>query len=101
MIEIFGVVMVDMHLTPDTTASMLEEALARGLTVPVYIVAVSSDGQVIAVAFEEPGRPCRTLCTYPTGTDFLLPLNLYLSDDRGEAIRAIIEADSEKMVWVN
>ena len=90
-----------MELTPATFALMFEHAEAQGLKLPMYLVAVSSNGQVIAGVLENEGQPCRILCSHITEGGFILPVNVYISDPAGQAIRAVLETSAPEPRWVN
>ena len=100
--------------------SMIEHALASGLSLPLYMVLVSVNGQVAALRYDQ-GHPgpgsgertpdwhggeleCTGLCEYiPDGILALwdhLPINVFFSDSAGKAIRAVLEADGQPK-WIN
>jgi hypothetical protein len=100
--------------------SMIEHALASGLSLPLYMVLVSVNGQVAALRYDQghsdPGSGERTpgwhggdlhstgLCEYiPDGIPALwdqLPINVFFSDSAGKATRAVLEADGQPK-WIN
>jgi hypothetical protein len=100
--------------------SMIEHALASGLSLPLYMVLVSVSGQVIALRYDQdhpgPGSGERIpggnggdlhstrLCDYiPDGILALwdqLPINVFFADSAGKATRAVLEADGQPK-WVN
>jgi len=100
--------------------SMIEHALASGLSLPLYMVLVSVNGQVAALRYHQghpsPGSGERTpggndsdlhstrLCEYiPDGIPALwdkLPINVFFSDSAGKATRAVLEADGQPK-WIN
>jgi hypothetical protein len=100
--------------------SMIEHALASGLSLPLYVVLVSVNGQVAALRYRQ-GHPssgagegtpswhggdlgCTRLCEYiPDGIPALwdqLPINVFFSDSAGKATRAVLEADGQPK-WIN
>jgi hypothetical protein len=100
--------------------SMIEHALASGLSLPLYIVLVSVNGQVAALRCDQgnpsPGSGERTpawngddlhstsLCEYiPDNIPALwdqLPINVFFSDSAGKATRAVLEDDGQPK-WIN
>jgi|SRR5580693_3206018 hypothetical protein len=100
--------------------SMIEHALASGLSLPLYVVLVSVYGQVTALRYDRghpgPGSGERTpgwngidlhsmrLCEYiPDDIPALwdkLPINVFFSDSAGKATRAVLEADGQPK-WTN
>jgi hypothetical protein len=100
--------------------SMIEHALASGLSLPLYLVLVSVNGQVAALRYDR-GHPspgsgertpgwngvdlhCTRLCEYiPDDIPALwdqLPINVFFSDSTGKATRAVLEADGQPK-WIN
>jgi hypothetical protein len=100
--------------------SMIEHALASGLSLPLYMVLVSANGQVAALRYDQ-GHPspesgertpgwhggdlkCTGLCEHiPDGVTALwdqLPINVFFSDSAGKASRAVLEADGQPK-WIN
>ena len=67
-----------MLLTPETFTLMFEHVEANGLNLPFYIVCVSSNGQVLAAAFEKESEPYCILCSHSTAGEFILPYQLLL-----------------------
>jgi hypothetical protein len=100
--------------------SMIEHAIANGLSLPLYMVLVSVNGQVTALRYDRdhpgPGSDERIpggdggglhstrLCEYiPDGIPALwdqLPINVFFSDSAGKATRAVLEADGQPK-WIN
>ena len=100
--------------------SMIEHALASGLSLPLYMVLVSVNGQVTALRYDQgdpgPGSGERMpggndsdlystrLCEYiPDEIPALwdqLPINVFFSDSAGKATRAVLEADGQPK-WIN
>src|ERR1700688_1032268 len=100
--------------------SMIEHALASGLSLPLYMALVSVNGQVAALRYDQdnpiPGSGGRTpgwsggdlhstsLCEYiPDDIPGLwdqLPINVFFSDSAGKATRAVLEADGPPK-WIN
>lgn len=100
--------------------SMIEHALANGLSLPLYMILVCVNGQVTALRYDQghrsPGSGERTpswnggdlhsrrLCEYiPDGILALwdqLPINVFFSDSVGKATRAVLEADGQPK-WIN
>ena len=83
--------------------SMIEHALASGLSLPLYMVLVSVSGQVTALRYDQdhpgPGSGERI----PDGILALwdqLPINVFFADSAGKATRAVLEADGQPK-WVN
>jgi hypothetical protein len=100
--------------------SMIEHALASGLSLPLYMVLVSVNGQVTALRYDQgdpsPGSGERKpgandgdlhstrLREYiPDDIPALwdqLPINAFFSDSVGKATRAVLEADGQPK-WIN
>jgi hypothetical protein len=100
--------------------SMIEHAIANGLSLPLYMVLVSVNGQVTALRYDldhpGPGSDERIpggdggdlhstrLCEYiPDDIPALwdqLPINVFFSDSAGKATRAVLEADGQPK-WIN
>jgi hypothetical protein len=100
--------------------SMIEHAIANGLSLPLYMVLVSVNGQVTALRYDQghpsPGSGERTrgwnggdvhstrLCEYiPEDIPALwdqLPINVFFSDSAGKATRAVLEDDGQPK-WIN
>src|SRR6202521_3800522 len=95
--------------------SMIEHALASGLSLPLYMILVSVNGQVAALRYDQdhptPGSDerapgwhgddldCTGLCEYiPDGIPALwgqLPINVFFSDSAGKAQRPVLGADGQ------
>jgi hypothetical protein len=100
--------------------SMIEHAIANGLSLPLYMVLVSVNGQVTALRYDQgdpgPGSGERAsgwhsgdfhstrLCEYiPDDIPALwdqLPINVFFSDSAGKATRAVLETDGQPK-WIN
>jgi hypothetical protein len=102
--------------------SMIEHALAGGLSLPLYMVLVSVNGQVTALRYDQgdPGPGSGSgerifggndsnlystcLCEYiPDDIPALwdqMPVNVFFSDSAGKATRAVLEADGQPK-WIN
>jgi hypothetical protein len=101
--------------------SMIEHALAGGLSLPLYMVLVSVSGQVSALRYDQGSHPgpgsgertpgwnggdlhCTRLCEYiPDNIPALwnqMPINVFFSDSVGKATRAVL-ADDGQPEWIN
>ena len=100
--------------------SMIEHAIANGLSLPLYMVLVSVNGQVTALRYDQdqPGPESgestpgwqsgdlhsTRLCEYiPDDIPALwnqMPINVFFSDSAGKATRAVLEADGQPK-WIN
>jgi hypothetical protein len=100
--------------------SMIEHALASGLSLPLHMVLVSVNGQVTVLRYDQ-GHPgpesgkripggdsgdlhSTRLCEYiPNEVPALwdqLPINVFFSDSAGKAAQAVLEADGQPK-WIN
>lgn len=82
--------------------NLLSQAVVEhGLVLPVYLVTISANGQVLALRYDQPQGKGVPLCEHIDAPIFQVPINLYFSDSHGEALRAVITAEGSEAKWVN
>ncbi len=93
-----------MKFLAETVDAILNEAVERaGLVLPVYLVSVSANGQILAVRFDELGGgvKAKVLCEHMDEGFFRVPIHLYFSDGSGKAVHALIGAENGPHEWAN
>src|SRR5579862_9082055 len=71
--------------------ALLQHATDTTLSMPVYCVVVSSNGQIVAGRYEELGGRTQftELCEHTPDPNMKFPINLYLSDSSGRSMHAL------------
>jgi len=73
-------------------ARLFGEAIARGFDFPMYLVAVASNGSVIAERVESV-EEFRTLTEHFEDDELQLPINLFAVDSKGRHCHAVIGSE--------
>ena len=87
-----------------TFASLIEHVLAAGLSLPLYMVSVSSNGPVLAFRFEmdnHGGLTCTPLWEHIPEGELIFPINFWFSDSAGKAMRAVLQVEGKEPEWIN
>lgn len=87
----------------DELTGILEQCIAQGFTVPLYVVIVGANGAVLAAHYlqAEQGLKAKTVAQHSVDGGFTLPVNLMIVDSTGEkAARVTFEASGETR-WIN
>jgi hypothetical protein len=74
-------------------SSALETCLANGMELPFVCVAAAVNGSVFAVRYEQDGDGLRAapLAEHIQGGAFVVPINIMIMDQTGEAVRVSID----------
>ena len=75
----------------------LESYLNQGMQLPLVLTAVSSNGSVFALRFDQEEDVARLtptlLAEYTDGPGFILPINIMIADATGDAARIVVNQD--------
>jgi hypothetical protein len=82
------------HLS-DAIAEVLETCMERGMRLPFVLCAASRNGTVIGMRIAGPG--VMEDLVKPNG-DFVLPINVMILDQSGEAVRVVV-GDAGEVTW--
>jgi hypothetical protein len=82
---------------------MVEQAWDNGLSVPIFVVVVSANGQVLAHRYDQgqEGLDYTEICEYVPEGKLVWPINVFFSDSTGRVMRAVIKDDDGQLQWVN
>jgi hypothetical protein len=82
----------------EAITEMLTECLGMGFEAPLNVAAVAVNGAVFALRYTiaAAGEGLTAEPVAQTGQDFKLPINIFLSDSRGEAARLLIANNGKR-----
>jgi len=78
-------------------ARIFDEAMGKEFDLPLYVVAVSANGAVMAQRVEGPEEQ-RTLVEHYEGDTLELPINLLVVDCKGRHHHAVIDGELEPRI---
>jgi hypothetical protein len=84
-------------LDPSEIARLLERLLDEGWKFPVHYSAISNDGSMVLGKYWKPGEAEVITSHCPSG-QFVLPMNMMLVDERGQAALVKWARDSEPVI---
>ena len=92
-------------MNPYHIVAILKACLARGFVPPLYMCAVSVNGSVLTTRFaytpDETEIKATLLTEHMSDGVYILPVNLMITDTRGEAARAVLQYDGWNFADLN
>jgi hypothetical protein len=85
----------EMRMDPHQMAAILTACLEQGFVPPLYVCAVSVNGAVLATRFaytaDGERKEATFLAEHAPAPGFILPVNIMVTDTRGEAARVVLQ----------
>jgi hypothetical protein len=86
-------------------AAILQGCLDQGFEPPLYVCAISVNGNAVVTryAYHPLGAGMETtfLAEHTPEPDFILPINMMITDTRGEAVRVLLQSEGWRFADLN